>query len=128
MTASSKLYAFGFGRAMDYPTQQNRRRWARIPLEMRVELYVGERDPKVYGRAVDLSEGGISILSVDQLKVGEKIKIAFTIPQTNQQFRFHTEVKTREGYRYGLEFLNVSATDRKELADFNRIMGILGKH
>lgn len=108
-------------------SEDNRRRWSRFSMEMRVELYPGQRDPRIYGRAVDLSEGGLSILTVDELKLGETIPIAFTIPQTNQLFRFECVVRTHDGYKYGLEFLNVKQADRKELAEFGRIMKILGK-
>jgi len=111
---------------MEDPAKDNRRRWSRFSMEMRVELYAGQREPKVYGRAVDLSEGGISVLTVDELKIGEQLTIAFTIPQTNQPFRFESVVRTKEGYKYGLEFLNVRQADRKELADFGRIMQLLG--
>lgn len=112
---------------MEHATEDNRRRWPRFPMEMRVELFAGQREVKAYGRAVDLSEGGLSVLTVDKLKIGEQFTIAFTIPQTNQPFRMECVVRTQEGYRYGLEFLNVRQADRKELAEFGRILKILGK-
>lgn len=115
------------GTGMQEPNHDNRRRWSRFPLEMRVELYAGKREPKIYGRAVDLSEGGVSILTVDELKIGEQLPIAFTIPQTNERFQFESSVRTKEGYKYGLEFLNVKQEQRRELAEFGRVMKFLSE-
>ena len=115
------------GASMQDPTHDNKRRWFRFPLEMRVELYAGKRDPRIYGRAVDLSEGGLSILTVDELKIGEQLPVAFTIPQTNERFQFDSIVRTKEGYKYGIEFLDVKQAERKELAEFGRIMKILSE-
>jgi c-di-GMP-binding flagellar brake protein YcgR len=115
------------GAGMQDPTHDNRRRWSRIALEMRVELYAGKREPRLYGRAVDLSEGGLSILTVDDLRIGEQLPIAFTIPQTNERFQFESVVRTKEGYKYGLEFLNVKQEERRELAEFGRVMKLLSE-
>ncbi len=110
---------------MHRPQPDDRRRFSRFSLEARVALYAGQVEPKAYGRAVDMSEGGLSVLTVDELTIGERLTVAFTIPQLNQTFRMECVVRTQEGYKYGLEFLKISDTDRKDLSEFGRVLQLL---
>lgn len=111
---------------MHPPEHDNRRRWSRFSLETRVALYAaGQLEARAAGRAVDISEGGVSVLTVDRLNIGEQLTIAFSIPQLNQSFRMESVVRTHDGYKYGLEFLKISEADRKELAEFGRVLQIL---
>ena len=51
---------------MEHATEDNRRRWSRFPIEMRVELFADRHEAKAFGRAVDLSEGGMRVQAAER--------------------------------------------------------------
>jgi c-di-GMP-binding flagellar brake protein YcgR len=102
------------------PSQADRRRWFRSELDVRVRLSF-QRDrvqQKCHCRSVDISEGGIGLIAPYEIDLGQALQIEFLLlPATPLQLR--AVVRNRAGFRYGLEFLTLSAAQRQEIARFS---------
>jgi len=94
------------------------RKWKRVKLDIRVKLW---RDPQAEDsaavvRSCELSQGGMSIYAPEQLEVGTRVVVSFTLPGANKALRLHGVIRNVRGFRCGLEFVKVSDAERAELA------------
>jgi len=72
----------------------------------------------VSGQAVELSQGGIAILTVADLTVGEVVELQFKL--RHNALRLRAIVRNRKGARYGMEFLTLSAEQREHIVNWCR--------
>jgi c-di-GMP-binding flagellar brake protein YcgR len=91
----------------------DRRRGARYKIEAgMVARSAGNRSRVIRGRIVDLSQGGVSAVIAAELAMGEVFEIEFGLPYASQPVRIEAAICNREGYRYGLEFVHVIASQQ----------------
>lgn len=70
----------------------------------------------VHGRGSDLSEGGMAIYAAaDDIAEGMHVNVEFTLPYSRRVLRVEAIVRNKQGYRYGLEFLTLSSSQREEI-------------
>jgi len=60
------------------------------------------------------------------LTTGENIELEFSLPRARAPFRVHGTVRTRMGFRYGIEFLVLNKPQREEIAKFVELKTTLG--
>ena len=65
------------------------------------------------GRRSEVSQGGIAILTVADLTVGEVVELQFKLRQN--VLRLRAIIRNRKGARYGMEFLTLSPQQREHI-------------
>jgi len=97
--------------------QAERRRWHRHELDTAVLVRsVANRSRCFWGRLVDLSQGGIAVVLPAELPVEEVFEICFPLPYPVVHVLAKAVVRRREHYRYGLEFADMTPSDRQLIA------------
>lgn len=87
-----------------------------MPLDVRVKVFVGNGNGEgCYGRGHDLSRGGMAIYVPRDLKIGQEVGLEFELPHSRMRFGVRCVVRNSEGYRYGIEFLQLAGTELAEL-------------
>ncbi len=94
------------------------RRWARKWCNSSVELVTKSTRVKALG--LNISEGGMGLFAVANLRVGSEIEVEFRPPASNEKARMSGTVRHRALYLYGIEFHRLaqsSATAAEPCAD-----------
>ncbi|MDP9161635.1 MAG: PilZ domain-containing protein, partial [Acidobacteriota bacterium] len=84
------------------------RRWKRSKLDVPVRLFSwnDSLQPIIsHARGEEISLGGVGIFASVELTTEAIVEVEF-IPNGGWPSRFLAQVRSRSGYRYGLEFLN----------------------
>lgn len=86
------------------------RRWERHKVDMRLRVTTGHTDAANHcvGRAHSLSLGGLGAYIPVNLSVGAEVGLALTFPETNSEIKLKARVRSCDGFRYGLEFVDVT--------------------
>ena len=86
------------------------RRWERHKVDMRLRVTTSQAngDSNCFGRAHSLSLGGLGAYIPVNLTVGAEVGLALTFPETNSEIKLKARVRSCDGFRYGLEFVDVS--------------------
>jgi PilZ domain len=73
-----------------------------------------DRNRVIYGRIVDLSCGGVSAVIAANLRLGEVLELQFWLPYAAAKgMLLEAAIRSRESYRYSLEFVHVIASDQE---------------
>jgi DNA-binding response OmpR family regulator len=99
-----------------YPLMvRERRRSYRCPMQIPVRVSTNTHSDFA-ANSINISEGGMALASSVILRVGERITIKFTLPETENLARINGEVCwTDDTGRVGLEFVQVPATVSEQL-------------
>jgi CheY-like chemotaxis protein len=84
---------------------ENRRRYARAPLQTEATCTVGSKVAK--GRTWNLSQGGIQV-EAGHLKAGDKVRISFRLPSSGVTIDAHGTVAWGKEARHGIQFTKLS--------------------
>jgi PilZ domain len=97
----------------------NTRRFRRYRLDVPVRVIVQTefKTRIIDGRGNELNEGGLAVSAGVELDLGENVEVEFTPAYTGQPLRARAAVRNRAGYRYGLEFLTDTPSDRERVDD-----------
>lgn len=89
------------------------RRSVRVAIDIPVQVFT----PKMTccGRGHELGILGMAVHVPIELAVGETIRLMFQAPGSRMRFGLFGVVRDRQGFRYGLEFLELRAAERSEL-------------
>lgn len=94
---------------------RERRRSYRCPLQIPVQVSSSARSDFV-ANSINISEGGIALISSVILHVGENLILKLTLPDAPSAVRINGEVCwADESGRVGLEFVQVPTTVGKQL-------------
>ena len=74
------------------------------------------------GRGHDISSGGMALYTPIELELDQEVQLSFLLPYSRVQFGVKAFVRNRDGFRYGIEFTNLS---ENESAEIERITNIL---
>lgn len=103
--------------AGDSQAAQNRR-WKRYPLNIVVRFSIPRSDgvtKTCTGYGTDISQGGMALQVKEELKIGRKVRVAMTLPNSQSPITCDARVCNRDGYRYGVEFTWLKDADREQL-------------
>lgn len=86
------------------------RRWTRHKIDVRLKVSFAEegKQSSAFGRANNLSRGGIGAYIPCTIPVGTTVSLELTFPHSSIEAKLDAIVRTCEGFRYGLEFTRVS--------------------
>jgi len=94
------------------------RRFERFDVDCRVKL-IRNRIGKTsvhFGRASNISVGGIMLTVPAELEPGESVQIEFNLPNLSQVLQLRGIVRQRLGsYSFGIEFRDVTEQDRQAM-------------
>jgi len=94
----------------------DRRRSLRFELDASLVVRpTNNRKRVIQGRVVDLSCTGISALIAAELAIGDVLELECGLPYSSEVVRLEGAIRSREGYRYGLEFVGVIASDQEKI-------------
>ncbi|MCI0352898.1 MAG: PilZ domain-containing protein [Acidobacteriales bacterium] len=104
-----------------------RRVFQRVPIDLRVTWVSGEGTTVrgAVGRACDISQGGISVFLPKTLTIGEVSELQFKLPTCHEPMRVRVILRTRDSFRYGFEFISLSAHQRGILEQLCQTMTAL---
>ena len=93
------------------------RRWARFQVEFRIKARFTKagKGSTVFGQGSDLSEGGMSAYLAADFVLGEVLELEMTLPYAQRGIFVRASVRNRDGYRYGIEFLQMAPADKQLL-------------
>jgi c-di-GMP-binding flagellar brake protein YcgR len=94
------------------------RRWHRYNVDVRLKVSVPGKvnATPVFGRARNLSQGGMGAYIPCEVPLGGTILIDVTFPYTSKEIRVTAVVRNVDGFRYGLEFQRLSDDIRAMIA------------
>jgi PilZ domain-containing protein len=72
---------------------------------------------------INLSEGGMCLFTVANLRIGSQIEIEFLPPRSKELVRVSGRVRHRALYLYGIEFLQDSDQPHQHWAEASRVPG-----
>ena len=79
------------------------RRWCRYQVEVRVKVVLPNRGA-IYGQGSDVSEGGMALFIPTELENGQTVQAEILLPYCREKVMLRGVVRSREGFRYGIEF------------------------
>jgi len=85
------------------------RRWARHKIDVRLKVSFparGETGP-VFGRGNTLSQGGMGAFIPCSIAIGDRVLVEVTFPYSPTEVKLQAVVRSCEGFRYGLEFVDL---------------------
>jgi PilZ domain len=88
------------------------RRWSRHKIDVRLKVSAAMKDgttSSVFGRGNSLSHGGLGAYIPSSIPVGSTIDLELTFPHSSKEVKLKAIVRSCEGFRYGLEFIEVPA-------------------
>lgn len=94
-----------------------KRRWKRFKVDIRVRLRRWDEAEEAASvvRTYELSEGGMSVYASETLTTGTPMLVELTLPNTDHAMRIRATVRDRRGFRCGLEFVELPASERVEI-------------
>lgn len=106
------------------PTFEQERRWPRHKIDVPVRAVIRKPDKILIrdGRGMEMSEGGMCLFISAELGLGEEIEVEFTPPYSGNPMRVRSEVRNRNGYRYGVEFVPDGKKERSEVARLRQML------
>jgi hypothetical protein len=105
------------------PVEQERR-WPRYKIDVPVRAVIHKPDRTLIreGRGMEMSEGGMRLLLGVELGLGEEIDVEFTPPYSGKPIRVRSEVRNRNGYRYGVELVPEGMEERSEVTRLRQML------
>lgn len=111
---------------------KDRRRFPRVFMDLPLEYQISDASNAHGGLVVNASETGLLIYSTKDMPIGTKLNIAVLFPKAFELTNFEVLVeivwkdiyfeKNWEGYKYGLEFIQIKEEDLQKLRQ------LLGDH
>ena len=92
------------------------RRWTRHKIDVRLRVSFVLPDGKAsdaFGRANNLSHGGLEAYIPCSIAVGSAVQAELTFPDCSKEVKVKAVIRTCAGFRYGLEFTEVSGEVRE---------------
>ena len=109
------------------PVYEEERRWPRYRIDVPVRAVIHKPDRTLIrdGRGMEISEGGMCLmcqLMGVELQLGDEIEVEFTPPYSGKPIRVRSEVRNRNGYSYGVEFVPEGKNERSDVARLRQIL------
>jgi len=105
----------------------NRRRYQRyeIDTQLHVTLLGLEQRGTLRSRSLNISEAGIAGVFVTVWDLGAPVHLEFSVPVTSSPLRVGGVLRSRSGYCYGFEFVDLSPEQREIIDKTCRTLALL---
>jgi hypothetical protein len=96
------------------------RRWPRYKVDIRLKVALPQTAQSsgrnfTFGQGSDVSEGGMAAYVPSELNVGDVVGIEFVLPYSKETISLRAEIRNRNGFRYGLEYVLISEAHQQLL-------------
>jgi c-di-GMP-binding flagellar brake protein YcgR len=111
----------------EHERQINRRRYQRYEIDTHlhvVMLGLAQRGT-LRGRSLNISEAGIASVFVTVWDVGTPVHLEFSVPVTSSPLPVGGVLRSRSGYRYGFEFVDLNPDQREIISKTCRTLALL---
>jgi len=108
--------------------QKDRRLFARHSIDVSLLARpTKDRTRAIQGRVVDISRAGVSAVIAAELPIGEVLELQFALPHATAAagVRVEAAVRSRESYRYNMEFVQVPASDQAKINQSCTVLALL---
>ena len=87
----------------------DQRRWSRHKIDVRLKASCTQDGKPIttFGRANTLSQGGMGAYIPFSLAIGTILVLELTFPYSSAEVKLNAIVRSCEGFRYGLEFVDL---------------------
>lgn len=96
------------------------RRYLRLSSNISVRVFHGAKHTS--GRGHDIGAGGMAIYVPIELAVGTSVNISFQLPYSRMVLGVHAIVRNSDGFRYGVEFVDLTSAEVEEIKRIVNIM------
>jgi hypothetical protein len=109
------------------PVYEQERRWPRHKIDVPLRAVIHKADKTMIrdGRGMEVSEGGMclmcQLMSVE-LRLGDELEVEFTPPYSGKPIRVRSEVRNRNGYSYGVQFVPQGKEERIEVTRLRQVL------
>jgi PilZ domain len=94
----------------------------KVDVRVRVTLPKPAEPPVIYGRGNELGQGGMAIFLNTELNIGDLIEIELPVLASSRPLRAKAEIRNRDGYRYGMQFMDLSPDEIKQLLQLCQLL------
>lgn len=85
------------------------RRWSRHRIDVRLKITIGgPKGPTVFGRGNILGQGGMGVYIPLSIAIGTELLLLVTFPYSPAEVTLRAVVRNCEGFRYGVEFIQLT--------------------
>jgi c-di-GMP-binding flagellar brake protein YcgR len=105
----------------------DRRHSNRVHVEARLRLFAYRDAERVAfsGQVNDISEVGLSVFVSAEFEVGDTVEVEVALPYSTGCTRAKAIVRTRDNYRYGLQFVDLHPKQQEALARACKLIGLM---
>jgi|SRR3954453_17033018 c-di-GMP-binding flagellar brake protein YcgR len=104
------------------------RKFRRFDVDCRVKIVRKQlaKSSTHFGRASNISAGGMMLVTSVQLETGESISLEFNIPHMTQVLQLRAVVRHRFGeYSYGIEFREMTEQTKQSITRMCETLSVL---
>ena len=94
------------------------RMFPRYDLDVRAKLSIDDQEITV--RTLDISEGGVGVVSPVDIPEGSCYAVKMVLPTMQNVFSATLQARSKNGFRYGFEFVGMDESNRALLLRFQR--------
>ncbi len=100
------------------------RRFFRAAVDFPVAVTVAGDDAVLDGGVVDLSGGGMRVITKNDLSAGQNITLRFSLPENEREMMVRGRVvlsffdASRQQFAHGIAFTQIAAPDQSEIVEF----------
>jgi c-di-GMP-binding flagellar brake protein YcgR len=100
------------------------RRFFRTPVDFPVTVIVPGAELVMYGSAVDLSGGGVRVITKNDLAAGQNVTLRFTLPESGSEMMVRGRVvlsffdASKQQFAHGVAFTQIAAADQTALVEY----------
>ena len=102
------------------PTYDTVRRYCRLSTNISVRVFLGTK--RTDARGHDIGAGGMAIYVPVELAVGTSVNLSFQLPYSRIVFGVRAIVRNGNGFRYGVEFVDLTPAEADEIQRIASIM------
>lgn len=84
--------------------------------------YSSVRNRQTLARGHDIGARGMAIYIPLQIAVGTPINLSFQLPYSRTVFGIRAIVRSHDGFRYGVEFVDLTPTEAEEIKRVTYLM------
>lgn len=108
-----------------------RRKYPRLNFNIEVEYNIANQDntASAVTQSKNIGSGGICIISLDKINVGDNINLKFSLPDSNEVINAKGvviwvdeysvgDISSSKAYDTGIEFTSIQDTDRAKIKQF----------
>ena len=96
------------------------RRYLRLSTNISVRVF--HRAKRTGGQGHDIGAGGMAIYVPLELAVGTSVNLSFHLPYSRIVFGVRAIVRNSNGFRYGVEFVDLMSAEAEEIKRIASIM------